>query len=81
MKYTVLEICPIVSNGGSTGFPPIHVRVRKVPRIDHRIVFLIGENFVDKIFEDLSGRMNRIAIDNTRAITPPSLLGMDRRIA
>ena len=25
--------------------------------------------------------MNRIAIDITRAITPPSLLGMDRRIA
>ena len=27
------------------------------------------------------GKINRIAIDIARAITPPSLFGMDRRIA
>jgi hypothetical protein len=52
-----------------------------VPRIDQRIVFLMGENFLDKILFDDRGRINRIAMDATRAITPPSLFGIDRRIA
>jgi len=29
----------------------------------------------------VNGRIKRIAIDITSAITPPSLLGIDRRIA
>jgi hypothetical protein len=28
-----------------------------------------------------NGRINKIAIDNTKAITPPNLLGIDRKIA
>jgi hypothetical protein len=28
-----------------------------------------------------SGRINKIAIEKTRATTPPSLLGIERRIA
>jgi hypothetical protein len=29
----------------------------------------------------VNGRINKIAIDITKAITPPSLLGIDRKIA
>lgn len=34
-----------------------------------------------KFFLFEKGRINKIAIDITRAITPPSLLGIDRKIA
>lgn len=74
-------ICPSVSKGGSTGFPPIHVRVKNVPPILHRVIFFSIENLLDRILLDDKGRTNRIAIDSTRAITPPSLLGIDRRMA
>jgi hypothetical protein len=29
----------------------------------------------------VKGKINKIAIDKTRAITPPNLLGIERRIA
>lgn len=74
-------ICPSVSKGGSTGFPPIHVKVKNVPPILQRVIFFSIENLLDKIFLEDRGSTNRMAIDNTRAITPPSLLGIDRRMA
>jgi len=40
-----------------------------------------GVNLVDKIFFCFNGKIARIKIDATKAITPPSLLGMDRKIA
>jgi hypothetical protein len=34
-----------------------------------------------KLFFWVKGRINKIAIEATKAIAPPNLLGMERRIA
>lgn len=69
-------------NGGSTGHLPIQVRMKNFP--------IIKENRIcDKGRKDLAlltevwriGTRNKTRIDPTRAITPPSLFGMDRRMA
>jgi hypothetical protein len=48
-----------------------------------RIIFyLLGRiDYLQIFFLFEKGRINKIAIDITRAITPPSLLGIDRKIA
>jgi hypothetical protein len=45
---------------------------------NQNLVFLVGENFVGLFFLRIKGI--RIRIDATRAITPPSFDGIDRRI-
>jgi hypothetical protein len=40
-----------------------------------------GVNLVERMFFCFKGRMIRMRIDATKAITPPNLLGIDRRIA
>lgn len=68
--------------GGSTGFAPIQVRIVITIKIVHKINLLIGRNILeDEDGEDKNGIMYRIAIENIKAITPPSLLGTERRIA
>jgi len=37
-KYVVVYTCPICSNGASTGFAPIHVKIR--------ITLTIAQNFI-----------------------------------
>lgn len=73
---------PIMINGCSTGCPPIHVRMRRLAtRIQYRI-WVIGRNVRLRCFEVCNrGMKAKIKIDRTRATTPPSLLGMERRIA
>ena len=41
----------------------------------------MGEKFRPLIFDLVKGSKNKIAIEKTKASTPPSLLGIDRRIA
>lgn len=69
-------------NGCSTGWPPIHVRMsRFAARIQYRVC-VIGRNIRLRCFEVWSsGKAARIKIDRIRATTPPSLLGMERRMA
>lgn len=69
-------------NGYSTGWPPIHVRMnRSATRIQY-IVCVIGRKVSARCFEVWrSGIKARIRIDRIRANTPPSLLGMDRKMA
>lgn len=69
-------------NGCSTGWPPIHVRMRRsATRIQYR-VWVIGRKVRLRCFEVWrNGRKAKIRIERTRATTPPSLLGMERRIA
>lgn len=44
--------------------------------------WLMGRNIIPRCFDVWSrGVMARIRIESTRASTPPSLLGIDRRIA
>lgn len=44
-------------------------------------VFLVGENFELSEYLFLNGKIEIIRIEKTNAITPPNLLGIDRRIA
>lgn len=73
---------PIMMNGCSTGWPPIHVKTRRLAtKIQYRI-WVIGRNVRLRCFEVCrNGRRAKIKIDRTKATTPPSLLGIERRIA
>lgn len=73
---------PIMINGYSTGWPPIHVKMRRLAtRIQYR-VWVIGRNVRLRCFEVWrNGRKAKIRIDRTKATTPPNLLGMERRMA
>lgn len=44
-------------------------------------IFLVGENFDLREYLFLNGKIEIIRIERTKAITPPNLLGIDRRIA
>jgi len=81
IKYRHLNTCPIVSNGYSTGFAPIHVNTIKYDTIVQNINLKNGLYFDVLILNFLNGRIIIIKIDRRRAITPPNLLGIDRRIA
>lgn len=74
--------CPMMVNGYSTGWLPIHVSVRKSAiRIQNRS-WLRGRNIMLRCFEVCSiGTRARIRIERVRASTPPSLFGIERRIA
>ena len=80
-KYNVVRICPVRMYGSSTGRAQIHVSKITVFVIDQNSTWLIGQNRVSRNFDLFVGIMNKIAIDIARAITPPSLFGIDRRIA
>lgn len=82
VKYIMDAICPMMMKGCSTGWPPIHVRVnRSATRIQNKH-WLIGRKIILRCLELCrKGRRIRIRIDKTRAITPPSLLGIERRMA
>jgi len=80
MKYITLVTWPIFSNGGSTGFLPIQVRVTKIVTVTQNFIFDFGLNFVIFFFL-VRGMVNKIRIDIRSATTPPSFDGIDRRIA
>jgi len=70
--------CPICSNGVSTGFAPIHVRIIITLTRVQNTIFVFALNFVDVFF--VFTITIRIRIDIARAITPPSFDGIDRKI-
>lgn len=80
-KYTILVISLSASKGASTGFAPAQVRIQNKMASIQKELFLVGENLDLKEYLFLKGKIEIIRIDNTRAITPPSLFGMDRRMA
>lgn len=81
-KYRIDASCPIMIYGCSTGCPPIHVRVRRSATSNQNKHWLNGRKIMLRWLEVCRrGIMIRIRIENTRASTPPSLLGIDRRIA
>lgn len=81
-KYRMEASCPMMMNGCSTGCPPIQVSVtRSVTRSQNRH-WLKGRNAMLRCFDVCSsGMAARIRIERTRATTPPSLFGIERRIA
>jgi len=82
MKYIKVMIWPTKIKGVSTGHAPIHVkRTTRFSNV-HRRILLMGKNWMPLILLFLiMGIKIKIAIDITRAITPPNLLGIDRRMA
>ena len=81
MKYKIEDALPILSKGGSTGLAPIQVRIKKAPKYVEVFILLKGENLLIGGFDDLRTREYRIKMLMSRANTPPSLLGMERKIA
>lgn len=71
---------PIVKQGGSTGFAPIHVRISTVDTNTQNVVFFRGENFLFNFCEDKDITINP-RIDPAIATTPPSFDGIERKIA
>jgi len=77
----ILKIFPIISNGISTGLAPIQVKRKKMLKNIQEFDLLRGKNFLDLIFNFKFERIIITMIDIIRAITPPSFLGIERRIA
>lgn len=69
-------------NGCSTGIPPIQVRIITSATSTQNINWAIGRK-VRPCCLDVCSRGTTIStrIENSRARTPPSLLGIERRIA
>jgi hypothetical protein len=77
-----VKTCPTVSNGSSTGRAPIHVRIITTLMKNQNKIFEAGCGaIVRNIPFCENGRMARIKIDIRRATTPPSLFGIERKIA
>lgn len=81
-KYRTEAICPMMMNGSSTGIPPIQVRIRtSATRIQNRS-WERGRKVSPCCFEMCSiGTIISTKMENSSARTPPSLLGIDRRMA
>ena len=80
-KYRTDASCPMVIYGCSTGCPPIHVSVSRSATKIQNMHWLIGRNIMLRLDVWRKGTSTKIRIERTRARTPPSLLGIDRRIA
>jgi hypothetical protein len=74
-------ITPNIIKGDSTGFIPSQVKIKKTITRGQNIMFSRRYLLLFcKIFDFIT-RGNIIRIDIISAITPPSLLGIDRKIA
>lgn len=67
-------------NGGSTGFAPIQVNKHTVEMNTQNHIFFVGENFLFNLLV-FTVRIIKIKIAEIIATTPPSLDGIDRKIA
>jgi len=80
-KYIVPVIFLIIMKGSSIGLAPAHVRIQNEVASIIFAVFSLGLNF-DLLFllffVEITGRIRILA---TNANTPPSLFGIERRIA
>jgi hypothetical protein len=81
MKYVTLVSFLISSNGLSICLAPPHVRIKNEDTIDQKTIFFWGLNLHDDHLIFVIGLKNRIRILRTNAKTPPSLLGIERKIA
>lgn len=69
-------------NGCSTGWPPIQVKISRLATNTQYRIWVIGRNIRLRCFEVWRKGINaKIKMDRISARTPPSLLGMERRIA
>lgn len=69
-------------NGSSTGCPPIHVRMKALVIHSQNKILVSGRNAIVRCFAVcISGIIKRMRIDMSKAKTPPSLFGIERRMA
>jgi hypothetical protein len=82
-KYKIVKICPVIINGSSTGSAPIHVNKKKILISIQNRFCLIKLNCLPCLilFFFNKGKKNKIKIDINKAITPPNLFGIERKIA
>ena len=80
-KKEVVKICPIWINGFSTGHLPIHDRITNEVNNIKNIDCITGLNDAGSLFVYMVAGKYRIIMNSIRAVTPPSLLGIDRKIA
>lgn len=81
-KYVMVKYWPKYLKGSSTGRPPIQVRSRKVATMIQKRIWVGGLNWYPCLSWMLMiGIKNSTRIAVNMATTPPSLLGIDRRMA
>ena len=78
----IVAHCPIKTYGSSTGRAPIQVRMSKDATINQNNICDRGLNWLPTLFlkKVKAGRI-KITRAIAKAITPPNLLGIERRIA
>ncbi len=76
------EIWDIRMNGGSKGMAPSQERKIKLHTISQNVTCINGMNVIDRLLDRTRiGISKRTERDMIRAIIPPSLLGIARRMA
>jgi len=81
-KYNIVRICLSCTKGSSTGQDPKNVKIKNTLIKPQYIILLRGYILVGlNLFFIEKGKEIKIIIDINKAITPPSLLGIERRIA
>ena len=81
-KYKMEAICPIMMNGCSTGIPPIQVRMATSATRAQNRNWERGRKVRPCCLEVCNrGTTINTRMENSRARTPPSLFGIDRRMA
>jgi len=80
-RKKVAKICAIWINGFSTGHLPIHDKIINEVNSIKNINCIIGLNDADIFLVFMKAGKHRMIMEVIRAITPPSLLGIDRKIA
>lgn len=70
----------MVINGSSTGQLPIHLNINHEVSIIKNLICIRGENLRLCLLLSNGGRY-KIKMAETSAITPPSLFGIERKIA
>lgn len=74
-------VCPIKVYGFCTGWPPIHVRIKKSAIRTQNKSWDKGRRLIDCRFDVCSaGRSSNTRMDANMAMTPMSLFGIDRKI-
>lgn len=82
LKYRRDAIWPIITKGCSTGIPPIHVRIKTSATRSQKRNCVKGRKVLARCLEVWRiGTSIRTRIENRRAKTPPSLFGIERRMA
>lgn len=81
-KYSTEASCPMMINGCSTGIPPIHVRIStSAIKVQNRNC-VRGRKVSPRCLDVWrSGTSMSTRIENSSAKTPPSLFGIERRMA